>query len=120
MNDLPLFGLARNNAAVQALLGTDPMRLYSFGQAPQDVQPPYAVWQVVGGAPHNLLSGAPDMDTVSVQVDVYAINGSEARNITHALRDVFQTAATIVAWRGQNRVDGLYREGFDMDWQITR
>ncbi|MGL4711664.1 MAG: tail completion protein gp17, partial [Shewanella sp.] len=46
----PIFVVCRASTAVTDLLGTNPTRLYPFGQAPQNVAKPYAVWQVIGGS----------------------------------------------------------------------
>ncbi|EPN30837.1 hypothetical protein A245_45243, partial [Pseudomonas syringae pv. actinidiae ICMP 19096] len=49
----PIFAVCAADPAVQALLGTSPTRLYPFGEAPEGVAKPYAVWQVIGGNPEN-------------------------------------------------------------------
>ena len=66
-----LYALVKDVAGVQAVLG-NPVRLYRFGQAPQDVAKPYAVQQTIAGQPENYLGERPDQDTLLVQVDVYA------------------------------------------------
>jgi len=58
----PVFSTAVAASAVTALLGTNPTRLYLFGEAPQGVAKPYAVWQTVAGSPENYLGTLPDID----------------------------------------------------------
>lgn len=97
-------------------------RLYSFGQAPQNVTKPYAVWQMVSGAPENYITGTPDVDQYSVQVDVYAQTAPEAREGAQALRDAIEPVAHVVGWRGESREPEtqLYRYSFDVDWFVAR
>jgi hypothetical protein len=108
--------------AVTALLGSDPLRFYPFGHAPQDTVAPYAVWQVVFGSPENYLSGRPDLDGFGVQVDVYAPTGTVARQVAAALRDALELVAYISAWRGESRDNdtGLIRFSFDVDFLSPR
>src|SRR5690606_39848770 len=67
MNTPPIFRLCAAAAGVKALLGTAPVRLFLFGEAPEGVQKPYAVWQVVGGSPENYLAGRPDAEQHSLR-----------------------------------------------------
>ena len=118
----PVFATCSNSAAVKTALGTSPVRLYPFGQAPQDVALPYAVWQVVSGGPENLICEAPDLDISLVQVDVYAVTESAARAAAKALRDAIEPEAHIVAWRGES-VDPTTqnrRFSFDVEWHVPR
>ena len=118
----PIFSTVSSLSAVTSLLGSTPTRLYPFGEAPQDVAKPYAVWQIISGSPENLLGDAPDIDSYSVQVDVYADTGVEVRNVAQALRNAIQPVAHITAWRGESKEieTGLYRYSFDCDWWVQR
>jgi len=118
----PIFPVCAASAAVTALLGTGPVRLFPFGEAPEGVARPYAVWQVVGGAPDSLLAGGADMDGYSLQVDIYADTGSSAEAVRAALRDAIDPHATITRWAAPPRdpTTGRYRVGFDVDWLVPR
>lgn len=118
----PIFATCAASAAVTALLGTAPTRLYPFGEAPQDVAYPYAVWQTVSGSPENYLGDRPDLDSYTVQVDVYADTGSSARAASAALRDAIEPAAHVIAWRGESVEPETkrYRISFDVDWLVQR
>lgn len=118
----PIFQTCAGNAAVTALLGTGPTRLFPFGEAPQDVTLPYAVWQTIGGQPENFLGQSPDIDEFMLQVDVYADDVAGAREVARALRDAIQGHAHIVGWRGESRDDDTnhYRYSFDVDWWVSR
>lgn len=118
----PIFTVAAADPAVTALLGSNPTRLYPFGQAPQGVVYPYAVWQGFGGSPENYLSGRPDIDGFTLQVDVYADTGTSARAVAEAIRDAIELKAYITRWGGESRdpETGHYRVSFDLDWYVAR
>jgi hypothetical protein len=118
----PIFPVCAASAAVTALLGTVPVRLFPFGEAPDGVARPYAVWQQIGGAPESLLAGGADMDGYSLQVDIYADSPGSADAVRVALRDAIEQHATITRWAGPPRdpTTGRYRAGFDVDWLVPR
>ena len=117
-----IFATCAADPAVTALLGTAPVRLFPFGMAPAGVAKPYAVWQQVGGAPENYLTGVPNIDSVTLQVDIYATTITSARAVAAALRDAIEPVAHVVAWRGDSRdtETGNYRVSFDVDWFVPR
>ena len=115
----PVFDVCAQSAEVGALLGTAPLRMWPFGDAPQTNQTlPYAVWQTVGGAPENYISGVPDIDAYLIQIDVYATTASSARDVARALRDAIEPNAHIISWRGESVEPETrhYRSSFDVDW----
>jgi len=118
----PIFQVAAADPGVTALLGSGPVRLYPFGEAPEGVTLPYAVWQLVAGSPENYLAGRPDMDGFTLQVDVYAATGSSARSVGAALRDAIELKAHVVRWGGESRDKDTnnYRLSFDVDWLTPR
>ncbi|HBO3174931.1 DUF3168 domain-containing protein [Pseudomonas aeruginosa] len=118
----PIFEVCAASGAVTALIGTNPVRMYPFGQAPQGVVYPYAVWQLVTGIPENYLGDLPDADSYTVQIDVYADTGAAARNVAKALRDAIEPVAYVTSWRGES-IDPetkRYRYSFDVDWIVQR
>lgn len=119
----PIFQAA-NVPAVQALLksGAGPLRFYAFGMADQNTPKPYAVWQLVYGSPENYLADRPDVDSVGVQVDVYADDAATARQVAFALRDAIEGHAYITAWHDESRDPDTknYRFGFDCQWWVAR
>lgn len=118
----PLFSIVSVDAGVQAVLGSDPVRVYPFGSAPEISIMPYAVWQIVGGTPENYIDTTPDIDSFYVQVDVYAESGSSARSSAEALRDALEGSAHIVAWRGEIKDNTTlhYRYSFDINFFTAR
>lgn len=123
-----IFPTIAASSAVKALIGSNPVRFYQFGQ--NDKQPvtyPYAVWQRIGGSPENYMDQVPDIDDYSVQVDVYVSaaqqNGAaKAREIAAALRDAIEPVAHITAWLGESRDPDTqsYRFGFITEWWTPR
>lgn len=118
----PIFQVCAINAGVQSALGTNPVRLYPFGEAPQGISKPYAVWQVIGGEPGNYINQIPDTDFHSLQVDVYAPTVTGGRDAAQALRDAIEPVAHITRWGGESRDPETknYRFSFDVDWITHR
>ena len=121
----PIFPTIKASSAVRALIGSSPVRFYQFGMAPQDVVKPYVVWQRVFGSPENYLGDTPDMDSFTLQVDVYAspTQGAEvARNVAIALRDAIEPVAHITSWLGESQDPDTknFRFGFQVDWWVPR
>lgn len=117
-----------NVPAVRAVLGSNPLRFYLFGEAPQNVQYPYAVWRQVYGVPENYLGSRPDIDAYTTQIDVYVSPNESSgaatkiRQIVAALRDAIEGAAYITAWIGDSRdpTTKSYVFTFQCDWLTNR
>lgn len=122
----PIFSICAAEAVVTALIGTEPVRFWAFGHAPQPGTPfyaaPYATWQSVGGLPENYINQVPDIDLHTLQIDAYSKTVDEARAVAEALRDAIEPHAHIVAWRGEDfePATKLYRYSFDVDWLVPR
>lgn len=124
----PIFATV-NIPAVRALLktGTGPLRFYAWGMGPQPPAYPYAVWRFAAGAPENYLGDVPDIDDMSLQVNVYAAEtdtqgAAKCRQIAEALRDAVEQVAHITAWRGESRDPETrsYVYSFDVDFWTPR
>lgn len=117
----PIFTVCAADSAVQAALGSNPVRFVPFWSKTRPAKP-YAVWQVIGGAPENYLGDVPDTDSWAVQVDVYADTLTEARTAAQALRDAIEPVAYITSWRGEDRdpTTDTYRYSFDTEWIAKR
>ena len=113
----PVFAIAAADAAVKAVLGSNPVRLYPFGEAPAGVTKPYATWQTVSGDPENYLADRPDSDTFRAQIDVYADSATASRNAAKALRDALEGSGYVVSMNGESREEAtkLYRYSFDWE-----
>lgn len=119
----PVFKTASTSAAVAALLNSGGVtRLFEWGEAPQGVARPYAVWQVVSGSPDNYITNRPDVDAYTIQFDAYAADGDGAEAVAIALRDAVEGVAHITSWRshGRDSETADYRIGFDVRWIVQR
>lgn len=119
----PLFPVCAASLAVTALLGAKPkVRIYPFGENPEKPVYPYVVWQNVGGASPMYLDTTPDVDSFSLQIDVYADTGAQAIAVAAAVRDAIERHAYITRWGGQS-IDPdtkKYRYSFDVSWIVKR
>lgn len=117
----PVFTLADASSAVKAVLG-NPLRLYSFGTAPEGVARPYAVWQSVNISPESHLGSIPNIDANSVQIDVYGTTSASVRAGAQALRDLYQATETVDSLREFPREadTGLYRYQMDVSFWTDR
>ena len=122
----PIFPAVSASTAVKALIGSNPVRFYQFGMAPQNVQYPYAVWRRVFGSPENYLGDTPGIDQFSIQVDIYASGNSaganQVRNIAAAMRDAIEPVAYITNWLGES-IDPETKSHtftFQSDWFVNR
>lgn len=122
MNTAPIFAVCAEDTAVTAVLGIQPTRLYPFGEAPEGVVKPYAVWQLLTGSPDNYLAGRPDIDGYTLQVDVYAVTASDARVVTQAITHAVELKANVTRWGGETKDSAtkIYRSSFDIDWLVPR
>jgi len=117
----PLFELAAASDDVKTIFGNPP-RIFPFGEAPPNVTRPYAAWQTIFGSPENYLGQRPDMDSYSVQVDVYGKTADSCRSAVTALRDALEGSAHITAWNGEGREQETrdYRSGFTVEFVENR
>ncbi|MAG66609.1 MAG: hypothetical protein CMK74_12180 [Pseudomonadales bacterium] len=117
----PIYPVCAASAAVQAVLGSPPS-LWPFGEVPEGTTYPYAVWQSIGGGPENYINQTPDMDSYSLQVDVYGNTSESVTDVAHALRDAIEPHAHITSWLGQSKDPETkrYRYTFSVDWFARR
>ena len=116
--------LAADSSCAMLLSDTDGrLRVFPFGEAPQQWARPLAVWQIVGGAPDNTLDCVPDTDEFQIQFDVYGPTSDACRSAAAAIRDAIEAASQLViSYNGTSRdpATRAYRYSFDVDWRIYR
>lgn len=118
-----IFGIVAGDSTCTGLLGTDPVRFWPFGQAPQNEERPYAVHQLVSATPAGNVSGPSCVDAVSVQVDAYARDVAGARSVANAIAAAIDNYRGIVSsWNGEqiDQPTGLYRVIFTCDFFSKR
>lgn len=110
-----IFPLISADANVTALIGTDPVRFYRHGKAPQNVVAPYCTWFVVSGLPENSLDEVPRVDRFSVQIDCWSNNSGtgdeEVETLAKAIRDAIEPHA---------HMTGVVVDGVDPDTKRNR
>ena len=123
----PVFEIATQSAAVLAVLGSNPTRLWPFAIAPQKGKlgygVPYAVHQLIYGAPVLSLSCVPITDNFGIQFDIYAANATDAREAAAALRDAYEASHNpVVTWNGEDwdPATSLYRVSFTVEFWPDR
>ena len=123
MKQAPIFKVCNDDAGVKALLKTsNVLRVFQFGRAPQNVQKPYAVWQMINGIPENYLTCRPDIEMHAIQLDVYADTAKVASDVLNAIEYAIETSCTITSYRGESRDPETndYTVGLDADWYVKR
>jgi hypothetical protein len=117
-----VFQALKASAAVKAIVGTNPPRIYRHGRAPQDTTRPYITWAVIAGAPENHLSGTPPTDRVTVQIDCWHQTDSGVEALATAARDACEPYAhmTAIVANDQEPETKLYRVGLQFDWWVDR
>lgn len=105
-----LFPLIKNSPECTALLGSNPVRFFEFGTAPQLETLPYATFQLINGTPFNKLSGPADADQITFQIDAWAKTASELKAVANAIRNAIENDGYIVFFNfGRDDESGLYR-----------
>ena len=98
------------------LLGT-PCRLFEFGCAPQLEATPYGTWQILAATPFNYVAGAPDLDQIKTQIDIWAGTAAECRTVARAVRRAVDSACTVTftsnSWDEESR---LYRSTLHLQY----
>lgn len=122
MSFAPVFATIKAASPVTVLIGTNPVRCYPAGEAPQGVALPYCTYQQIAGGPENYLNQLPDIDSGLVQIDVYAANTTSARAVFIALRDAVEPVAYVTAVRedGKDPETNRVRISMDTDWLTDR
>ncbi len=121
MNQIPIFNLCKASNELTTLLGENPTKVYPFGQAPQGVTLPYAVWQIVSGTPYNQLADDAQTDNYTTQVDVYGGSDEQACAAAKAIINATASEAYVLSYNGNGRDNetGDYYYSFDLGWIVT-
>jgi hypothetical protein len=118
----PVLQTLKASAAVKAIVGTNPPRIYRHGSAPQDASNPYLTWFVVTGTPENTLSELPLVDRVGVQIDCWHQTDAGVVALAEAVRDAIEPVAHMTAMPVNLREPEtkLYRIALQFDWWLDR
>lgn len=81
-----LISLLMAYAPLQALIGSNPARVY-WVRAPQGVMPPYVTLQVISGNPDVSHEGPNGLVEARVQADCYGLTYGSAKTVSRAVTD---------------------------------
>lgn len=93
-----LFEILKSSPAVTNLLGSNPLKVFPFGRAPQKVSLPYAVYSVYNANPENYLDRVPDIDNKGTQIDIFASNAEDLKSCFDAIRDALEPHAHMTSF----------------------
>ncbi|AWL19450.1 DUF3168 domain-containing protein [Acinetobacter nosocomialis] len=123
MIDIPIFKLARADPNVRALLESNNiLRVWKFGQAPEQPEAPYVTWQTIAGDSNSSLDGRPVSDNVIIQIDVYATDEDVVEQVAEAIRYAIELDCYVVRYgeADTDQVTGMPHYSFDVSWIVNR
>lgn len=117
-----LFSLLSASTAVKAIIGSNPVRVYRHGSAPQGVVAPYVTQIGVGQTPENDLSGTPPVDASRVQVSCWSDNTGTGslgvETLASAVRRAIEPRWHILDVRDMGRDPETQRYRIDLDVRV--
>lgn len=116
-DQIPFFDLCQASPDVVDLFGSDPVRIYPGGEAPQGVATPFATFQDIFGDPESYLAGRPDADTFVLLINVYADTQEQLRLATEAIIRAIECHCTMTLGpRFKDPETRKYRVNIDADF----
>ena len=115
---IPLYDLCAANTELSALLSDGAgLRVGEF-DASNTEGTPYVCWQIINADTEQYLSSASDMDSLYVQIDIYANTKGIARTIAKLVRKVIEDYCTVEGFTGceLEQETALYRIRIDSRW----
>ena len=115
----PIYAVLSQDANVANIVGN---RIYPHGEAIQDTEKPYIVWQLITGTPQNTLSDRTDIDAMRIQIDCYHQSPVGIEALADVVREAIESYANITSIPLNLREPDtkLYRIALDLDWWYTR
>ncbi|QDJ91875.1 DUF3168 domain-containing protein [Acinetobacter haemolyticus] len=120
MSFLPIIRLLNDSPEVRAVLGDD-LRVYE-DVAPLGTEPPYAVFQAIGGAAINHLDEPANFDEVMYQIIIYDTDAKLAYQIKDLVLSILEHRSYILnpMINSFETNTKLYGRGFDANWHLPR
>lgn len=101
---IPLFQILNAAPAVTTLMKTDGvLKIFPFGEAPDNVKPPYGVYTIYNANPENYLAGRTDIDNKGTQVTLHAANASNLEACFEAIRTAVEPHAHLINYTAPDR-----------------
>ncbi len=111
-----LFALVKASPECTVLIGSNPVRFFEFGQAPQLKQAPYATFQHITGTPYNNLNGPAVADHITTQIDVWADSSTQCKAVANAIREAIENNCHVTSWLGTNKEGETFRTTFTVQF----
>lgn len=115
----PAFHILGTDVDIQLALGSNPVRIFPFGEAPEKTQAPYVTYFVVpAGTTENTLDCGPEMDRIPTQVDVWHKSAKECLELATLIRIKLQAHGVLTRFGGEEREPNtqLYRLMMEFDF----
>lgn len=118
----PVFTILNASATVKALLGTNPLKVFPWSEAPQNTTPPYATYGVYNGNPQNTMDQVPQIDNLGTQVDIWASSVASCLQCALAVRNALEPHAHMTSTESYERdpETNLFRTRMDFDFFTAR
>lgn len=118
----PVFTILYASTPVKTLLGSSPLRVFPWGEAPENVTKPYATYIVFSGEPENTLGEAPELDNLRTQIDIWAETVSSCVSVSEAVRDALEPSAHMTSFSSSSPdiETKLFHQRLDFDFFETR
>lgn len=115
----PVYEVLTGAAPVAAIIGT---KVGGHGQIEQTIEPPYATWQIIVGAPDNTLGDLPDIDSVQVQVNCIHTTEAGIRALARAVLAAIEPHAHVTGIPVDQRDPETrrYWVAIQADWWLPR
>lgn len=98
-----IFPLLAANPAVTALVGTNPVRIFPFANAPQETEKPYVTYGTYNGIPQNYLDRVPDVDNLGTQINIWAESANDCLDLSIAIRDTLEPYGHMTSFQSLTR-----------------
>ena len=118
----PVFATLKASAAVKAIVGTNPPRIFRHGDAPQDTAKPYVTWEIEDIDPANNLSAVPVIDRVTVTLHCWHPTDAGIVLLVQTVRDAIEPHAHMVGAPVDEREPQtrLFHMATVFDWFVNR
>lgn len=110
-------------SAVPAITSIVPaIRIRGSGYGGESPVAPYITHQTAAGTPENYVGDRPGIDNFRAQIDIWAANAAQAKQIAALVRDALEPHAVCVSIFGDDydAETKLYRYGFDWSFYTSR
>lgn len=117
-----VFEVINASTAVKAIIGTNPVRCYRHGEAPQKVARPYLTWYLASGRPENSLDEVPRVDENTAHIDCWSDSDAQVETLAKAVRDAIEPTHHMISIgpNGRDPETMRYRLGMDFTFWTDR